>query len=465
MGFVVKKYKLFVFLLEGVDASLVREFSSLIFRQFRELPTRCAQGHIRRERAEMAKNQPKNHVRNLRRHPLAPILVISAAIFVIVSINGTENLEFKEVSTLQIPDGVRIVGFGEATHGSHEFKQLASDTFKMLVQQHGFRVFAAEASFSSSLAANNYIIYGIGSASEVAANLGAWFHNFQETVDLVGWMRHFNMTAEAGDEIRFFGFDIYEVANSRQNWLNFVGADDGSLDFANTLSSNLPFTSYEELSENIMTLERIIDEAQGDGVEFEFAFQSLVNLKFATQMAIIAGEGGPTAATLAHRGQKMFENLLWIAEQEEKAGRGGVFVFAHNGHIMRTSFQDVQSLGGHLSARFDDEYLAIGTSFHRGNTIVWNPSQMSFTEFSMNMSTNRLFGSTRLTRAFVDADMDVALLDINNQKTNQTLNSRQRVGAVGTNALRPAHRNTLSLVPDESFDKMIFVRTASPANN
>jgi len=40
------------------------------------------------------------------------------------------SLHFELISSLNIPDELRIVGFGEAAKGNHEFKVIANDVFK-----------------------------------------------------------------------------------------------------------------------------------------------------------------------------------------------------------------------------------------------------------------------------------------------------------------------------------------------
>ncbi len=44
-------------------------------------------------------------------------------------------------------DEVRIVGYGEDTHGTAEFTQLASELMKYLSEKHGFKIFILETGF------------------------------------------------------------------------------------------------------------------------------------------------------------------------------------------------------------------------------------------------------------------------------------------------------------------------------
>ncbi|GAA2942484.1 hypothetical protein GCM10011428_71460 [Streptomyces violaceus] len=56
----------------------------------------------------------------------------------------------------------RVVGLGEATHGSHEFFALKHRVFRHLVEEQGFRTFALEAPWSTGLRLNAYVLRGEG---------------------------------------------------------------------------------------------------------------------------------------------------------------------------------------------------------------------------------------------------------------------------------------------------------------
>ncbi|MDB5116177.1 MAG: erythromycin esterase [Mucilaginibacter sp.] len=58
----------------------------------------------------------------------------------------------------------RIIGMGEATHGTHEFQTTKIRMFKFLVQEMGYKIFAIEANFTECRTINDYILYGKGTA-------------------------------------------------------------------------------------------------------------------------------------------------------------------------------------------------------------------------------------------------------------------------------------------------------------
>ncbi|MFD9637478.1 erythromycin esterase family protein, partial [Streptomyces violascens] len=61
----------------------------------------------------------------------------------------------------------KVVGVGEATHGSHEFFALKDRLFRYLVEQKGFTTFALEISWSAGLRIDDYLQHGNSDARQV----------------------------------------------------------------------------------------------------------------------------------------------------------------------------------------------------------------------------------------------------------------------------------------------------------
>jgi erythromycin esterase len=61
----------------------------------------------------------------------------------------------------------RIVGLGEATHGTREFFQLKHRMLEFLVTEMKFNAFALESSYSGCQAINDYVLTGTGELEKV----------------------------------------------------------------------------------------------------------------------------------------------------------------------------------------------------------------------------------------------------------------------------------------------------------
>ncbi|WP_079254531.1 erythromycin esterase family protein [Streptomyces sparsogenes] len=62
----------------------------------------------------------------------------------------------------------KVVGLGEATHGSHEFFAMKQRVFSHLVEEKGFTTFALEMSWTAGLRIDEYVQGGPGDARQVA---------------------------------------------------------------------------------------------------------------------------------------------------------------------------------------------------------------------------------------------------------------------------------------------------------
>lgn len=106
--------------------------------------------------------------------------------------------------------GVRIVGLGEATHGTREFFQLKHRLVEFLVRELGFTVLALEVQYHKCLPVNAYVLGTEPSddpAALIRANLPGIYQT-EEVLALVEWMRAYNGNVPDERKVRFAGFDV-----------------------------------------------------------------------------------------------------------------------------------------------------------------------------------------------------------------------------------------------------------------
>ncbi|MBQ9620774.1 MAG: erythromycin esterase family protein, partial [Atopobiaceae bacterium] len=128
------------------------------------------------------------------------VLVVVAAVFSHFggfgtgpSANPAELAAYaQEIEDITVPEGIRIVALGEATHGNVEFQQLKLEVFEVLVERYGVRAFALEGDCGGCEAVNRYIHGGPGTAEDAAASIGFTFYRTDEMVELIEWMHDYN---------------------------------------------------------------------------------------------------------------------------------------------------------------------------------------------------------------------------------------------------------------------------------
>jgi erythromycin esterase-like protein len=121
--------------------------------------------------------------------------------------NGFEDL--KGVGA--IVGDARIVSLGEPTHGTREAFQMKHRLLEYLVEEKGFSIFSIEANMPESYRLSEYVIDGKGDPKALVAGMYFWTWNTQEVLDMVEWMRAWNVknpASEGKPRLRFTGFDM-----------------------------------------------------------------------------------------------------------------------------------------------------------------------------------------------------------------------------------------------------------------
>ena len=116
--------------------------------------------------------------------------------------NGFEDMQ----PLRKIVGDARVVCLGEATHGTKEFFQLKHRMLEFLVSEMGFNIFGIEANYPEAYAVNRYVLTGEGDPAEVLAGLYFWTWNTEEVLEMIRWMRQYNLTHEK--KVKFYGFDM-----------------------------------------------------------------------------------------------------------------------------------------------------------------------------------------------------------------------------------------------------------------
>ena len=100
----------------------------------------------------------------------------------------------------------RIVALGEGTHGTHEFFTLKHRLLEFLATELGFTLFSIEASTPEAYALDPYVLGGKGDPAALVGGMYFWTWNTHEVLDMVEWMRAFNVGGKG--PVHFTGFDM-----------------------------------------------------------------------------------------------------------------------------------------------------------------------------------------------------------------------------------------------------------------
>jgi erythromycin esterase len=290
-----------------------------------------------------------------------------------------------------IVGSARVVGVGEATHGTREFFQFKQRMLEFLVEEMGFTAFAIEAGFGEATKVNDYVLGGVGDARSLVHGLDYWIWDTEEVVALVEWMRQHNLKPTTTRKVTFYGFDMQSVTVVLRDAVGYLRSMD--LQMAR---------EFEPLHEQAATLQRRASpENRAARDEATASLRRMVVVLETNRARFVAASSGHAWSlaleearvalqTLAYLGRKevdtdrirddaMARNIQWILNEEGPAGR--VMVWAHNGHVCRgpglrlgflppggeASVGLDHPMGRHLDQALGRDYRAIGTAFNQGS--------------------------------------------------------------------------------------------------
>jgi erythromycin esterase len=293
---------------------------------------------------------------------------------------------------------VRVVGLGEATHGSHELFQLKHRLLEFLVREMGFTVFAMEGDEGATAAINEFVLYGRGTGRAALAAGRMWQWDTEEVLALLIWMRDYNRDTPPDRKVRFAGYDFQVNERGRNDVVSYLRrVDPGRVSTADSVMAPLAEQvegnegpsfyarfyrfSPEQKKATRTGINQLFDYvaaqranfiARTSAAEYDDVLQSVRRMVQFTDTHSRPGyEYTDAESGVATRDRYMAENVMRLLV------RGGplskVVIWGHNNHIGRAGF----TLGHYLRERMGDQYYAFGLAFNEGGfraMDVWQPA-------------------------------------------------------------------------------------------
>lgn len=270
---------------------------------------------------------------------------------------------------IEISDNVKIVGVGEATHGSSEFQTLKLEMFKKLVEENGFTAFILEADFADCLEANAFIQGGEGDARNIVNNMSFKIYHTVEMARILNWMREYNLSAPKEKKVRFYGCDMqnpekgvaYLEKYMEENGI--TGIDTTSLDYFvdEERTEQITKEDAEKIKAELSEIRKAVETKDVIAAKVTENIESTVDYVFAEGMDMYG-----------YRDEAMADNVTWILELEKKLGSGKVMLAAHDGHISKAPHSSMMptTMGHILKEKYGDEYYSLGTDFFKGKANI-----------------------------------------------------------------------------------------------
>lgn len=297
---------------------------------------------------------------------------------------------------------VRIVGYGEDTHGTAEFTILAQEMMKYLSEKHNFKILILETGFGEGAYLNDYIHKKRDDLKTILKDHNStWRYKTKEFYQLMNWLRDYNQNNT--DKIHIYGCEMQYVisdVNRIKDYLKLIGSDYVIDGFEKHLWQNIEeseksdyFISYSKLKSYFIENHKIFKNKTSEE-EFSLLYHHIEVLgQFVTAI-------NQNVEQRKHdfRDIYMAENIEWILNYHGEDSKA--LYWAHNAHVGDWVGNGIVDVTGHqLRKIYNSSYFNIATDFGKGdfiaypdnaNEVGWDFQTFSFDKTLENTFTNCL---------------------------------------------------------------------------
>ena len=373
-----------------------------------------------------------------------------------------------QLSIFDVFSDVRIVGLGEATHGTREFFEMKHRIFQYLVEEHGYDAFVFEMDVAEARIFNDWVQGRRDDDLDelMPSAMLFWTWNTEEVKALLEWMRDYNEQHPPSESIGFYGVDSqfpnYDVTQLK-GVLDDVGDPRADDIFRETFEYSHIWNQYrdnfsEGLRSKVLRSIEFTKEAIDDNQEkiktvlgpreLLWANHLVRHMEQVEEVVFQATQNGTNPGA---RDQFMAENTAWFFELLGEDVQ--IALWAHNAHLANNVvFGGTGSQGAHLKRDFGDNYQIIGFSFAKG----------AFTAFDRErrLGINRidedpLFNSTNELLYHSELDNFILPMTTDHFELNEWLRNSRRFLSIGAVFNGSPARNYLNIQAARNYDYII----------
>ena len=283
---------------------------------------------------------------------------------------GFDSLDAQSFTFLDdLLDEVRILGYGEDTHGTAEFTELAEELMNYLSEKHDFKLFIIETGFGEGQYLNDYIQ---GESADLKLILqqhnSTWRYRTTEFFHLMNWLKSYNQSHS--EKIYIYGCEMQYVLSDRnriQDYLGKVGSDYRIEGFEKHLWQDMnetekleAFNAYAQLKQYFISNYDLFIE-QSSKEAFDLAFHHVEVLgQYVTTI-----NQNEVQRKYDFRDIYMGENIQWILNYHGNQSKA--LYWAHNAHVGDWINNGIVDVTGHqLKKLYGSAYFNIATDFGKG---------------------------------------------------------------------------------------------------
>jgi erythromycin esterase len=290
----------------------------------------------------------------------------------LVTVDPTAPLTDLQPFELAVGDA-RLVGLGEASHGTSEFFDMKDRLFRDLVAKKNFTVFAIEANQPEAREMDEYVTKGTGDPAHALKSMYFWTWQTVEVLNLAKWMRSYNASPGRHPTLHFAGFDMQTPDEAVSLVTQFAKSHDAEAGVAverayacipHRSDQNAKMSKEDETTcyASIQTVRGIIQKL-GPDAEIEHDVRIVEQ---GAEMNLT-----PDARPGEVRDKAMAENVEWLLNVKYPTAK--LVLWAHNYHISNLGRADRPSMGTWLKDRHGKDFYRLGFAFDHGTIRAFRP--------------------------------------------------------------------------------------------
>ncbi len=272
------------------------------------------------------------------------------------------NDSFDDIDFLkEVAKGASVVGIGESTHGTPLYDMYRQRLVRFLVQEMGYKAIIDEGDIIAAEQVDAYI----NCKADTIALMGGLQPVVTNKKEL-DWLRAYNANKSENKRVHIYGAEVngfhgivqkvkdHFFPNEPNDTLKVFEGDTG-MGYKNLTKED--FKDIQALSQ------RLKGECRSPAQRHTL---SLLNqeIDFAYHQRF-----GRFNKDFEIRDKYMFKNIKSIISG---APQNKVIILAHNGHLQKTKFMRLTSLGYLLNNFYGHKYFVAATDFNIGNVYVYN---------------------------------------------------------------------------------------------
>jgi erythromycin esterase len=281
---------------------------------------------------------------------------------------------------------VRVLGLGEATHGSREFNDLRFSLSRYLIQRHGFRVVALEASASGLTLLAPYLNGEADLTPAMTRVLESGWIGRRTRREVVEWIRKWNKE-HPGDRVRLIGVDAQDNVPARDTLRTFLkraygddllkrwAAVESELAAADEQTAVFGDSGVDAAARQLLLEVVAMLELDAPILKSRFgasAFES--GIEAARTLAEFADfNSGPGVAINHSRDWYMAARVM--RELQARGPQAKVLYWAHNAHVTHPPASN-RTAGGLLRGLLGCEYATFAVTFGEGDFVAQIPNDL-----------------------------------------------------------------------------------------